>query len=137
MALPYLGPSWLLLSLAATALSQAQSPPSCLATVRGLHLDSLPGPVPTYYSASFRGRAERDQALLRDAGDSSRTRSVPTRPPSGPAERADWRRVNCLCLTGSLTSVTAFLPATDDVMITMDVIEVDAVGSVRAKIARE
>jgi len=142
MALPYLGPSWLLLSLAAAPLSQAQSPPSCLATVRGLHLDSLPGPVPTYYSASFRGRAERDQALLRDAerffADSL---GLPPGLHLALLNEADWRRANNPQPYGlpHVCDRVAFLPATDDGVITMDMLRRESTLSdtVRAKIARE
>src|SRR4029077_18721698 len=82
-------------TLAATRITGAQCPGPCLVALRALKLDSLPGPVQTYYSSGFQTRARVDQALLREEerffADSLQ---LGTGIRLALLNQADWKRVN-------------------------------------------
>jgi len=139
----YLQVSWLGLSLVAPTVAQSQCPEPCLIAVRALKLDSLPAPVQTYYSAGFQIRATQDQALLREAerfyADSL---GLGTGISLALLNAADWKRVNNRPYglpNLSISDRVAFLSATDDGVITMDLLRLEATLSdtVRAKVVRE
>ena len=130
-------------TLAATRITGAQCPEPCLVALRALRLDSLPGPVRTYYSSGFQTRARVDQALLREEerffADSLQ---LGTGIRLALLNEADWKRVNAYPY--GLPNVdtddrVAFLPATDDGVITMDFLrrEPTLSDTVRAKITGE
>jgi hypothetical protein len=139
----YLRLSLLGLTLAAPRMAHSQCPEPCLIAVRRLRLDSLAGPVETYYSTGSQARAIQDQALLRKAerffADSLR---LETGIHLALLNEADWKRVSDHPYGlphVSREDRVAFLPATDDGVITRDFMRLERMLSdtVRAKMTRE
>lgn len=137
--------SSLVLFLALVALPAAAQPstqpaqPAALDQVRALGLDSLAGPLPVHYSATFGTRADQVQALMRD-GARFFADSLGLQTPVHVALLAqpEWQRVSQIPYgVPHVRGGVVFLPAAGDGAITADflALEANASAAARARVA--
>lgn len=128
----------LALSLAAVPAVAQPAPPRAQDQVRGLGLDSLAGPLPVHYSASFAARAAEVQTTLREGAqffaDSLR---LPTEVRVALLSRADWTRISQVPYgVPYVQGGVVFIPAAGDGAISDDFLRLEAGASpaVRARV---
>jgi len=127
----------------ATQPSQPTQPaprPPALEQVRGLGLDSLAGPLPVHYSASFRDRAAEVQSILREgARFFADSLALPTTVRVALLSQADWHRVSQVPYgVPYVQGGVVFIPASGDGVIVDDFLRLEANASpaAHAKVAQ-
>lgn len=129
----------LALSAIPAAAQPATPPPTALEQVRGLRLDSLAGPMPVHYSATFADRAREVQGVLREGAQFfADSLGVRTEVRVALLSEADWRRISQVpygvpYVQGSVV----FVPAAGDGAVSADFLRLEAQASpaARAKVA--
>lgn len=128
------------LGLSATPAAAQSAAPSPQEQVRGLGLDSLAGPLPVHYSATFAHRAGEVQQILREgARFFADSLGLQTTVRVALLAEPEWRRVSPIPYgVPYVQGGVVFIPATGDGAISADFLRLEAGASpaVMAKVAQ-
>lgn len=128
------------LGLSAIPAAAQPAAPSTLEQVRGLGLDSLAGPLPVHYSATFADRAREVQEILRQgARFFADSLGLQTTVRVALLAEPEWRRVSPIPYgVPYVQGGVVFIPATGDGVIAADFLRLEAGASpaVMAKVAQ-